>query len=335
MAATAYSTGVRTQVLRAWGGRTPPRGRSGARPREWTGSRRRRRRAARRRHAPADRDTRRTTRASLRWPARDRALRVREVQDDRDRVVAGPVAGHAEQRLDPVVVRRGAVQERRAVVVVVARVVLDGPARQRARAFPDVRLAVVADAEAKELHQLPRVVLVGPPGVVQPVVEPDEHRGSWRIHGDVVEAAQGVLPHRPVLVEHEGGAADLGYPGSPVQVPEVGHLFLQRPGRERHAVHEPLLDAADLGEVVVPRRQSGFVRGQVDRVVVHEAGDRALQAPAVEVVDLRGVPPEPARRRRCAAESRVQFTALIWPLIGWPYRPTEWGLDEARPERFT
>ena len=189
--------------------------------------------------------------------------------------------------------RRGAVQERRAVVVVVARVVLDGPARQRARAFPDVRLAVVADAEAKELHQLPRVVLVGPPGAVQPVVEPDEHRGVLGdLHGDVVEAAQGVLPHRPVLVEHEGGAADLGDPGSPVQVPEVGHLFLQRPGRERHAVHEPLLDAADLREVVVPRRQSGFVRGQVDRVVVHEAGDRALQAPAVEVVDLRRRPAE-------------------------------------------
>jgi hypothetical protein len=161
----------------------------------------------------------------------------------------------------------------------------------------------VADAERVQLHELPRVVLVGPVRAVQPVVEPDELRRVLRdLEHEVVEPREGVLPLGLVLVQDERRAADLRDARGPVEVPEVRHLFLERAGRKRHPVEEPLLEAADVGEVVVLRGQALLVGGHVDRVVVHEPRDRALETPPEEVVDLgrraaEARPPQEVRGR--------------------------------------
>ncbi len=54
----------------------------------------------------------------------------------------------------------------------------DGPAGEGAGGFLDVGLAVMADPQGEELHQLAGQVLVGVPLAVGRRVEPDQERGS-------------------------------------------------------------------------------------------------------------------------------------------------------------
>ncbi len=252
-----------------------------------------------------------------------RARGVRPVDEDADRVVPVPVAGLPEDRLAAAVVVGGAVQEGRLVVVGGAVVVGHRPPGEGPRELGDVLLRVVPDPEREELHELARVVLVGPADLVGRVVEPDQHRGVLRhLEHQVVELAGRVLPLRLVLRQHQPLALDLRDAGGPVEVPEVSQLFLQRPRREGHAVHEPLLEAGHARQVVVAGGQGRLVRGEVDRVVVEQERDRALEAPGVERVDLRGRPAE----SRSSKQVRRRVPGPVH---------AHGGLDEAPIGRFT
>ena len=122
-----------------------------------------------------------------------------------------------------------------------------------------------------------------------------------------------------------------------MEVPEVGQLFLQRPRREGHAVHEPLLEAGHARQVVVAGGEGRLVRGEVDRVVVEQERDRALEAPGVERVDLRRRPAEarPSKqvRRRVPGPVHAHGGLDEGPIGGFTSRDPKCGSARLRYHR--
>src|SRR5581483_7207308 len=153
--------------------------------------------------------------------ARQELRRRRLLEDDVDNVVAGEVAGLAEERLRPVIM-----QNRPEDVALAGAV--DAVAGERAGGGADVVLAVVAGAHGEELHQLPREVLVGVRSDAGLQVQVDHHR--WLAGDaleDVREASVGGLPLEDVLVVKRANAAyaQLIEAAGVQAVPEEGELF--------------------------------------------------------------------------------------------------------------
>ena len=153
------------------------------------------------------------------------------------------------------------------------------PSGQRRGGGLHVGLAVVADAEGEELHQLAGEVLVGRPPGRLPAVEVDEHRRVDRDRAhEVGERAQAGATEEPDLSDHEAGDADLVGRAHEVPVPQPRHPVDQWLLRADHEV-EPLLDGVDPGLRVLR------VEGQLGVVPV---GRRGLTGLAEQPVELRG-----------------------------------------------
>ena len=138
------------------------------------------------------------------------------------------------------------------------------PSGKDARGGVDVRLGVVADAEAEQLHHLAAEVLLGPRLGVVLAVEPHQHRRiAGHLHQEVAEVAERVLaeqlelPLRPaqrarLVREHLGAlhgarlGGQLAVGGGEVVVPEERHLLLQRTPRVHHAEHPALARVVDV-----------------------------------------------------------------------------------------
>ena len=122
-------------------------------------------------------------------------------------------------------------------------VVVDAPPGQGACGLLDVALGVMADAQAEELHQLARQVLVRVALAVARGVEPDQHR---RVVNDSAqqrrERPSAELAEQFVLPAHQRQAADLEVAGCEVVVPQERQPLGQRVGAEQHPVNPPGLE---------------------------------------------------------------------------------------------
>ena len=130
-------------------------------------------------------------------------------------------------------------------------------AGQRPGELAHVALGVAAaGAEAEQLLQLTRVVLVDVPVVVLGPVEPQQHR---RVLGDVerelLEVAERVPAQQRVLAQHQL-LRDAGLRGREPVVPDERHPLDERRLRAHHPVQPP--------QVVVAPRVLGRERPAVD-----------------------------------------------------------------------
>ena len=121
-----------------------------------------------------------------------------------------------------------------AVVAEVVRPAALGPvgaeAGQRARHLAHVALGVAAaGAEAEQLLQLARVVLVDVPAAVGGAVEPQQHRRVARdVERELLERAERVAPQQGVLAEHQGLRRPARLAGREPVVPDERHALDQR-----------------------------------------------------------------------------------------------------------
>src|SRR5262249_48651595 len=129
-------------------------------------------------------------------------------EDDPYHVASIPCTGLPEDGLRPTIVEPRIEFEPVAVAA---------PAGESAGRFADVLLGVVADTEAKQLHQLAGVVLVRLALHVAIRIEPEEH-GPVSANGlqERTKPAQGVFAKQAVLAKHQLGALDLGDAGGEV-----------------------------------------------------------------------------------------------------------------------
>ena len=237
---------------------------------------------------------------------------------DGDGAVGGDCRA-AERRQRPAEERLGAGLEARRVerdlAVVRARVIeVQPPAGERPREPFDVGLRVVGTAvgrgraEAEQLHQLARVVLVRAALHVVAAVEVHRHRRVERRHlvrqraeaqpriGEAQHAvAVGDQPRRRDAVL----AAD-----GPVAVPEEGDPLAQRVDRALHAV-EPLHDQLVLGGERIDRLVGRAAAGQRRRRRGRERR-RRVEQPVDELEVTTARPRGPLRRRRAEARAPEQ-----------------------------
>ena len=130
-------------------------------------------------------------------------------------------------------------------------------AGQRAGELADVALGVAAaGAEAEQLLQLARVVLVDVPAAVGRAVEPQQHRRVLRhVDRELLEVAERVPAQERVLAQHQL-LRDSGLAGREPVVPHERHPLDQRRLRADHPIEPP--------QVVVPPRVARRQRPAID-----------------------------------------------------------------------
>ena len=182
------------------------------------------------------------------------------------------------------------------------------PTGKTARRLANVALGIIAFTQAKQLHHLAGVVLVGVRFAIRRRVEIDEHGGIARhAQHDGLKRTERLAAEELVLPVHEQRVLHLLGPGGEVAVPEQRQLFAQRVGRVHQAVQPPgrqfLAVAAGQNCFGQPRRVGskvlvGRARQQhVDRLA-GSAGDGV-----VERLRIRG---EARPAVECAANARFQ-----------------------------
>ena len=178
-------------------------------------------------------------------------------------------------------------------------------AGQRPRQLAHVALAVAAPgAQAEQLLQLTRVVLVDVPAVVLGPVEPQQHR---RVLGDVerepLEVAERVPAQQRVLAQHQL-LRDAGLRGREPVVPHERHPLDERRLRAHHPVQPPQVVVAPR---VLGREPAAFdLRGRPDEVAFEgRVSDwTAPSSPSfASSAACPGAGPKPARHSSRAAWS--------------------------------
>ncbi len=197
----------------------------------------------------------------------------------------------------------------------------DGPAGQGSGGFLDVGLAVMADPQGEELHQLAGQVLVGVSLAVGRRVEPDQERrvADHRLQ-QLAERLAGQAAERLVLTPHGRRVADLEDAGGEVVVPHQGQPLAQGVGREDQAEEPPRLEASrvarsDRGlaqDARDPLEHLGLGRSERPAFSIEQAVDAGLGT-------LREVAPDldPARRKPGAAVQVGHTTEVPGRLGRW------------------
>ncbi len=124
---------------------------------------------------------------------------------------------------------------------------LEIPARERAGAFADVGLLIIADAHGEQFHDLAREVLVRRAFDVHAGVEIGQHGRVLR-HADqqLAEIAEPLGLEQLQLLQHLAVIAHLVFAGGEVPMPEQRHLFFEWAVRRQHPVRPPVGDALRL-----------------------------------------------------------------------------------------
>ena len=127
---------------------------------------------------------------------------------------------------------------------------VERPAGQRARAFGDVLLRVMAFAERKKLHDFAGEILVRMLLAALRLVQPDQHRRVLAGNEQAQPVIRGQPAEQLVLPPHVIGVPDLVKTRGKMAVPEQNHLLLKRPRPLGHAIQPP---AAQFDDVLIFR----------------------------------------------------------------------------------
>jgi hypothetical protein len=154
----------------------------------------------------------------------------------------------------------------------------DRPAGQRAGAFLDVLLGVMADAEREQFHQFAGQVLVGMLLAIGRSIEPDQ---DCRIaHHGVEQFAERFAAQRAeqfVLPPHDAEILDLDGAGGEVIVPQERQSLAERIGTKKHPINPPCFQPSPIrGGVEQQRRRLLELGGHT--LAARGAGQQSLDA---------------------------------------------------------